>query len=87
MAILPIKLVSATILPRIYFVIIVGKRDIRKSFVLPSSWNESNSNYQGNKSQHLPLPLNQKPKHLNLPLRLSPPKVIPVRMLRKKTQC
>jgi hypothetical protein len=30
MAILPTKLMSATFLPRISFVIIVGKRDIKK---------------------------------------------------------
>ncbi len=42
-AILPTKLVNATFFPRISFVIIVGKRDIRKFFVLPSSWNKSNS--------------------------------------------
>jgi hypothetical protein len=36
-AILPIKLVNATFLPRISFVIIMGKKDIRKLFVLLSS--------------------------------------------------
>jgi hypothetical protein len=36
-AILPIKLVNATFFLRISFVIIVGKRDIRKLFVLLSS--------------------------------------------------
>jgi hypothetical protein len=35
--ILPIKLMNATFLPRISFVIIVGKRDNMKLFVLPSS--------------------------------------------------
>jgi hypothetical protein len=35
--------------------------------------------------QHLLLPLNQKWKHLNLPLRLSPLRVIPVRMLRRRS--
>jgi hypothetical protein len=78
---------SATFLPWISFVIIMGKRDIRKLFVLPSSWNKSNSNYHGKICQHLSLPLNQKPKHLNLPLKLSPPRVIPVRMLEEGTQC
>jgi hypothetical protein len=75
-AILPTKLVSATFLLKISFVIIVGKRDIKKLFVVPSSWNGSNFNYHGKICQHLPLPINQKPKHLNLPLMLSPPKVI-----------
>jgi len=46
MAILPTKLVSATFLMRISFVIIVGKRDIRKLFVLPSSKNGSNFDYR-----------------------------------------
>jgi len=36
-AILPIKLMSAIFLPRISFVIIVGKKDIKKLFVLPNS--------------------------------------------------
>jgi hypothetical protein len=84
-AILPIKLMSAIFLSRISFGIIVGKRDIRKLFVLPSFRNESNSNYHGKIYQHLPLPFNQKPRHFNLPLRLSPPKVIPVRMLRRRS--
>ncbi len=44
-AILPTKLVSVTFLPRISFVIIVGKRDIRNLFVLPSSQSRSNSDY------------------------------------------
>jgi len=76
---------NATFLPRISFVIIVGKRDIRKLFVLPSSQNESNSDYHGKICQHLPLSLNQKPRHLNLPLKLCPPKVIPIRMLRRRS--
>jgi len=46
MVILPTKLVSATFLMRISFVIIVGKRDIRKLFVLPSSKNGSNFDYR-----------------------------------------
>jgi hypothetical protein len=83
MAILPTKLVSATFLPRNLFVIIVGKKVIKK-FVLPNSQNKNNSNYHGKICQHLPLPLNQKPRHLNLPLRLSPPRVIPVIMLRRR---
>jgi len=70
-------------------VIIVGKRDIRKLFVLLSSRNKSNFNYHAKICQHLPLPLNQRiivlPRHLKLPLRLSPPKVILVRMLRRKS--
>jgi hypothetical protein len=75
---------SATFLPKIPFVIIVGKRDIRKLFVLPSFQNGNNSNYHGKICQHLLLPFNQKPRHLSFPFRLSPPRVIPVRMLRKR---
>jgi hypothetical protein len=52
---------------------------------LPSSWNGSNSNYHDKICQHLPLPFNQKPRHLNLPLKLTPPRVILVRMLRRKS--
>ncbi len=44
-ATLPTKLVSATFLPRISFVIIMGRRDIGKLFVLPNSQNGSNSDY------------------------------------------
>jgi hypothetical protein len=80
-AILPTKLVSATFLPRISFVIIVGKRDIKKLSVLPSSRNRSNFDYHGKICQHLPFSLNQKPRHFSLPFRLCPPRVIPVRML------
>jgi hypothetical protein len=76
--------VSAIFLPRIFFVIIVGKKDIMKLFVLPSSRNGSNSNYHIKIYQHLLLPFNQKPRHLSLPLKLSPPWVIPIRMLRKR---
>jgi hypothetical protein len=82
---MPTKLMSVTFLPRISFVIIVGKKDIRKLFILPSSWNESNFNYQGKIYLHFPLPLNQKPRHLNLPLMLSPPRVIPIKMLRRRS--
>jgi hypothetical protein len=82
---MPTKLVTTTLLPNISFVIIVGKKDIRKLFVLLSSWNISNSNYHGKIYQHLPLPLNQKLKHLSLPLKLSQPKVIPVRLLKRKS--
>jgi hypothetical protein len=35
MAIMPTKLVNATFLPKISFVIIIEKRDIRKQFWLP----------------------------------------------------
>jgi len=83
-AILPTKLVNVTFLSKISFVIIVGKKDIMKLYVLPNSQNESNSDYHGKICQHLLLPLNQKPRHLNLPLKLSPPRVIPVRMLRRR---
>jgi hypothetical protein len=75
--------VNATFLPKISFMIIVGKRDINKLFVLPCSRNGSNSNYHGKIYQHLQLPLNQKPKHLNLALKLSPTRAIPIRMLRR----
>jgi hypothetical protein len=75
---------NATFLLRIFFVIIVGKRDIKKLIVLPSFRNGSNSDYHGKIYQHLSLPLNQKPRHLNLPFRLSPPNVILVRMLRRR---
>jgi len=74
MAILPTKLVSATFLSRISFVIIMGKRDIKKLFVLPSSRNKSNSDYHGKICLHV-----------SLPFRLSPPKVILMRMLRKRS--
>jgi hypothetical protein len=81
---LPTKIMNVTFLPRISFVIIVKKKDIRELFVLPSSWNGSNSDYHGKIYQHLSLPFKQKPRYLNLPLRISPPKVILVRMLRRK---
>ncbi len=83
--ILPIKLMNATFLPRIFFMIIVGKRDIRKLFVLPSSQNGGNSDYHDKIYQHLSLPLNQKPRHLSLPLGLSPPRLIPIRMPTRKS--
>jgi hypothetical protein len=51
---------------------------------LPSFRNKSNSDYHGKICQHLPLPLNQKPRHLNLPRKFSSPKVIPIRMLRRR---
>jgi hypothetical protein len=76
---------TATFLLRISFVIIVGKRDIKKLFVLPSSRNKNNFDYDDEICQHLSLPLNQKPRHLGLPLMLSPPKVILVRMLRRRS--
>jgi len=41
-----------------FFVIIVGKRDIRKLFVLLGSQNGSNFNNHDKIYQHLPLPLN-----------------------------
>ncbi len=84
MAILPTMLVSATFLPKISFVIIVGKRDIRKLSIVPSFRNESNFDYHGKICQHLPLSFNQKPRHFSLPLRLCPPRVIPTKMLRRK---
>jgi hypothetical protein len=78
-------LMSATFLLKISFVIIMGKRDIRKLFVLLSFCNGTNSDYHNKICQHFALPLNQKLRHLNLPLRLSPPRVIPVRMLRRRS--
>ncbi len=79
------KLMSGTFFWKIYFVIIVGKTNSRKLFILLSSQNESNFSYHGKIYKHFPLPLNQKPTHLNLPLRLSPPRVVIVRMLRKRS--
>ncbi len=43
-----------------------------KLFVLPSSQNRSNFDYHCKIYKYLLLPLNQKPRHLCLPLRLSP---------------
>ncbi len=85
MAILATKLVSATFLPRISFVIIVGKRDIRKLSILPSFRNESNSNYHGKIYQHLPFSLNQNPRNFNFSLKFFAPRVIPVRMIRRRS--
>jgi len=65
--------------------IIVGNKDIRKLFILPSSRNRNNYDYHGKISQYLLLPLNQKLRHLNLPFKLSPPKVIPIKTLRRKS--
>jgi len=64
---------------------IVRKRDIKYLSVLPSSQSKSNFDYNGKIYQHLPLSLNQKSRHLSLPLRLCPPKVIPTRMLRRRS--
>jgi hypothetical protein len=83
-AILPTRLVNATFMPRMSFVIIVGK-NINKLFVLPSSRNGSNFGYHDKIYQDLPLPLNQKPRHLSPTLKLSPPRVIPIRMLRRRS--
>jgi hypothetical protein len=66
-----------------FFFIIIGKKDIRKLFVLPSFQNGSNFDYHAKIYQHLLLPLNQKPRHLSLPLKLSPPKAIIVKMLKR----
>jgi hypothetical protein len=81
---MPTKLVSATFLPSISFVIIVGKRDIRKLLVLPSSQNGNNFDYHGKICQHLPLLFNQKPRHFSPLLRFCLPRVIPIRMLRRR---
>jgi hypothetical protein len=84
--IMPLKLVSVTPLPIISFVIIVGKRDIRKLFGLPSFRNGSNFDYHDKIYQHLSLPFNQKPKHFSLPFMLFPLMVISVRMLIRKSK-
>jgi hypothetical protein len=84
MAIPPTKQVNATFISKISFVITMGKKDIKKLFVLPSSRKGSNFDYHDKVCQHFPLRLNQKPRHLSLPLKLSPPRVIIMRMLRKK---
>jgi hypothetical protein len=81
---MPTKLVSTTFLPKMSFVIIVGKRDIKKLSILPSSRNGSNFDYHGKIYRHLPLPFNQKPRHLSFPFKLYPPRAIPVRMLRRR---
>jgi len=85
MAILPTKLMNATFLLRISFIIIVGKRDIRNLSILPSSRNGNNFDYNGKIYQHLSLSFNQKPRHLSLPLKLCLPRVIPIRMLKRKS--
>ncbi len=82
--ILHTKLTSATFLSSISFVIIVRKRDIKKLFVFPSSRNGNNSDYHNKICQHLSLPLNQKPRHFSLTFKLSPPRVIPIRMLKRR---
>ncbi len=79
------KASECNILLEISFVIIVGKKDIIKLFVLSNSQNKSNFDYHGKICQHLPLPFNQKPRHLTFPLMFSPPKVIIVRMLRRRS--
>jgi hypothetical protein len=61
-----------------------GKKDIKKLFVLPSSWNESHSDYHDKISEHLLLPFNQKPRHFNLPLRLFPTKGSSSKNVKKK---
>jgi hypothetical protein len=66
-------------------VIIVGKREIKKLSVLSSSRNRNNSDYHDKIYQHLPLPFNQKPRHFSLQLRLSPPRVIIMSMLRRRS--
>jgi len=76
---------NATFFSMISFMIIVGKNDIMKLFIFPNSQNGSNSDYHDKIWQHLLVPLNQKPRHPSLPLRFSPPRVIPVRMLRKRS--
>jgi hypothetical protein len=79
------KINECNILSEDIFCDYCGKRDIRKLFVLLSSRNGSKSDYHNKICQHFSLPFDQKPKHLNLPLRLFPPRVIPIRMLRRST--
>ncbi len=83
--IMPTKLMNATFFTRISFVIIVRKKNIRKFFVLPSSQNISNSDYHDKIYQHHLLRLNQNPRHLTHPLKLSPLRVILVRMLKRRS--
>jgi hypothetical protein len=63
----------------------MGKRDIKKFFFLPSFRKGNNFDYHDKICQHLPLPLNQKPRHFSLSLKLSPPRVIPIRVLRRRS--
>jgi hypothetical protein len=77
--------VSATFISRISFVIIVGKKDIKKLSVLPSSHNINNFNYHNKICHDLLLPLNQKPRHLSFQLKLSPPTIILIRMLKRRS--
>jgi hypothetical protein len=74
---------NITFLSRISFVITIKKRDIKKLFILPSSWNISNFDYYDKIYQHLPLPSKQKPRHLSLPLKLSSLRVIPSNTLER----
>jgi hypothetical protein len=60
----------------------VGKRDIKKLFVLPSFRNRNNSDYHDKIYHHFMLPFNQKLRHFSLSLKFSPPKVILIRMLK-----
>jgi hypothetical protein len=68
-----------------FFCVIVGKRDIEKIVCF--------AKFSKRKQFRLPrqnllaffAALNQKPRHLNLPFRFSPPRVIPVRMLRRRS--
>jgi hypothetical protein len=46
--------------------------------------NSQNYDYHDKIYKHLPMPLNQKSRHLSLPLKLSSPRVIPLRMFLKK---
>jgi hypothetical protein len=85
MAILPTMLMSATFLSRISFVINMGKRDIKMLFILSSSHNKSNSNYHNKICQYLSLPFNRNLRHFSLPFKLSPPKVILVRLLTRRS--
>ncbi len=63
-----------------------GKEGHQETVCFANSQNGNNFDYHGKICQHLPLPLNQKPRCLSLPLKLCLPRVIPVRMLRRRNK-
>ncbi len=79
--ILPTKLMSAPFLPKISFVIIMGKKDIKKLFVWQVPGMETTPITIAKSTSIFRCPST---KTQGLPLKLSPPKVIPIRMLRRK---
>jgi hypothetical protein len=62
-----------------------GKKGHQEVVYFTKVRNESNFDYCGKIYQHLLLPLNQKARHLSLPFKFSPPRVIAIRMLRKRS--